>query len=330
MGYISKASSTPNVIRDNQLYREWQEQQPDEDKTATTTENVEPESIRTVFSQLDRYTVDGPSQQATAVLLALAASYATLPEQEVTEPSPKRMARLDERPVQQQSAVALSLPVRLMQAMAVQARTLHALFWLISALVAGAGAAIQWLAVAKSFAIPGLSAIFLSTVLLLSVASVAYSLRSMHTPMSELETTFPVTPIQLMVARIGTILIYDLFLALLFTGLLVMTGTSGEFGVHATVRVIDLLLLLCLSTFAALTAMLRFGTWPGTIIVLTIGVLQFVAGDRLGVFQLFGAYGSTHWLASKLIAAALTITLGICTCLLLRHRHYYKHQEQEG
>lgn len=330
MSYVSGSGSTDKTSRNSQLCKELQEQQQLEERSETSVGRGEYDPVIAVFNQLDRYTVDGPSQQATADLLALAASYTTLPEQEVTVPSPKRVARLDERTGQQQSAVAVSLPVRLMQAMAVQARTMHALFWLISALVAGAGAAIQWLAVTKLFAIPGLSAIFLSTVLLLSVASVAYSLRSMHTPMSELEATFPVTPLQLMVARMGTILLYDLFLALLFTGLLVMTDTSGEFGVHATIRIIDLLLPICLSTFAALAAMLRFGTWPGTVIVLAVGVLQFVAGDSLGVFQLFGAYGSAHWLASKLIAAALTIALGICTYLLLRHRHYYKHQEQEG
>lgn len=145
--------------------------------------------------------------------------------------------------------------------------------------------------------------------------------------MSELEATFPVTPVQLMVARIGTILLYDLLLALLFYGILVTTGTSGEFGSGTAALITDLLLPICLSTFAALAAMLRFGTWPGTAAVLAVGVIQFSAGERLGVFQLFSEYGSAQWFASKFLSVSLAVALGVCTSMLLRHGHYYKQRE---
>lgn len=88
-----------------------------------------------------------------------------------------------------------------------------------------------------------------------------------------------------MVARIGTILLYDLLLALLFYGILVTTGTSGEFGSSTAALVTNLLLPICLSTFAALAAMLRFGTWPGTAVVLAVGVIQFSAGGGLACFN---------------------------------------------
>lgn len=145
--------------------------------------------------------------------------------------------------------------------MAAQVRTMHWLFWLTSALMIGIGAVVEGLLASEWFSSSAKPDVFLFTILLLPVASVAYSLRSMHTPMSELEATFPVTPVQLMVARIGTILLYDLLLALLFYGILVMTGTSGEFGSNTTLLITDLLLPICLSAFAALAAMLRFGTW---------------------------------------------------------------------
>ncbi|MBE9916896.1 hypothetical protein G8C92_23030 [Paenibacillus donghaensis] len=325
MSYISGTGSADNASRDSQLHRELQEQRQLEEKGEAAADRWEHDQIGAVFSQLDRYTVDGPSAQQTQSLLALAAAYATQPERAVAAPSSRRVARHD-RPGRQ-PAVAMTLPVRLIQRMAAQARTMHWLFWLISALMIGTGAAIEGLAASEWFSSPAKPDVFLFTILLLPVASVAYSLRSMHTPMSELEATFPVTPVQLMVARIGTILLYDLFLALLFYGILVMMGTSGEFGFSTAVLITDLLLPICLSTFAALAAMLRFGTWPGTAAVLAVGVIQFSAGERLGVFQLFSQYGSAHWLASKLVAVSLAVALGVCTSMLLRHRHYYKQQE---
>ncbi|RUT47226.1 hypothetical protein EJP82_08620 [Paenibacillus anaericanus] len=328
MSYNSGSGSADNGSgdsRDSQLYRELQEQRRLEEKGEAAADQWEPERIGAVFSQLDRYTVEGPSGQQTQSLLALAAAYATQPERTVAAPSSRRVPRHD-RPERQPTA-AISLPVRLMQRMAAQAKTMHWLFWLISAFMVGTGAAVEGLAASEWFSSSTKSDVFLFTILLLPVASVAYSLRSMHTPMSELEATFPVTPVQLMVARVGTILLYDLLLALLFYGILVMTGTSGEFGSSTAVLITDLLLPICLSTLAALAAMLRFGTWPGTAVVLAVGVIQFSAGERLGVFQLFSEYGSTNWLASKLVAVNLAIALGVCTSMLLRHRHYYKQDE---
>ncbi|WP_339823611.1 hypothetical protein NST45_20135 [Paenibacillus sp. FSL R7-0163] len=322
MSYISGAGSADKASRDSQLHRELQEQRQLEEKGEAAADRWEHDQIGAVFSQLDRYTVDGPSGQQTESLLALAATYATQPEWAVAVPSSRRVPRHD-RPGRQPT-VAISLPVRLMQRMAAQVRTMHWLFWLTSALMIGIGAVVEGLVASEWFSSSAKPDVFLFTILLLPVASVAYSLRSMHTPMSELEATFPVTPVQLMVARIGTILLYDLLLALLFYGILVMTGTSGEFGSNTTLLITDLLLPICLSAFAALAAMLRFGTWPGTAVVLAVGVIQFSAGERLGVFQLFSEYGSEHWLASKLVAVSLAIALGVITSILLRHRHYYK------
>ena len=321
MSYISGAD---NASRDSQLHRELQEQRRLEEKGEATA-GWEHDQIEAVFSQLDRYTVEGLSGHQTQSLLALAAVYATQPERSVAAPSSRRVASHD-RPGRL-PAIAMSLPVKLIQQIAAQVRTMHWLFWLISALMVGVGAVIERLAASEWFSSSAKPDVFLFTILLLSVGSVAYSLRSMHTPMSELEATFPVTPAQLMVARIGTILLYDLLLALLFYGILVMTGTSGEFGSGTAALITDLLLPICLSTFAALAAMLRFGTWPGTAVVLAVGVIQFSAGERLGVFQLFSEYGSAHWLASKLVSVNLAVALGVCTILLLRHRHYYKQHE---
>lgn len=330
MSHTSGNGNASDGVDYGQLYSELEEEQQQEDNHEATEDGITPERIGTLFDQLERYTVDGPSRKQTQTVLALAAAYANQPQRTAAVPSAARTARPNDDAAGRPLHTPASLPVWLMQHMAIQARTMHRLFWLVSALMAGIGASIEGMAVRKGFLSPAIPDVFLVTVLLLTVASVAYSLRSMHTPMSELEGTFPVTPTQLMVGRIGAILFYDLCLTLLFYGMLVFMGLSGHYGGSVAIRIIDLLLPICLSTFAALAAMLRFGTWPGTVIVLAIGVLQFVAGDRLGVFQLFGAYGSAHWLASKLIAVALAIALAICTYLLLRHRHYYKHQEQEG
>lgn len=325
MSYISGSGSADNGSRDSQLHRELQEQKRLEEKGEAAADRWEHDQIEAVFSQLDRYTVEGLNGQQTQSLLALAAAYASQPERSVAVPSSRRVASHD-RPGRL-PAIAMSLPVKLIQQMAAQARTMHWLFWLISVLMIGIGAVIEGLAASEWFSSSTKPDVFLFTILLLPVASVAYSLRSMHTPMSELEATFPVTPVQLMVARIGTILLYDLLLALLFYGILVLTGTSSEFGSNTTVLITDLLLPICLSAFAALAAMLRFGTWPGTAAVLAVGVIQFSAGERLGVFQLFSEYGSDHWLASKLVAVSLAIALGVITSILLRHRHYYKQYE---
>lgn len=322
MSYISGSGSANNGSRDSQMHRELQEQRRLEEKGEAAADRWEHDQIGAVFSQLDRYTVESLSGQQTQSLLSLAAAYATKPEWSVAAPSSRRVTSHDR--TGRQPAVATSLPVKLIQRMAAQARTMHWLFWLISALMVGTGAIIEGLAASEWFSSSAKPNVFLFTILLLSVASVAYSLRSMHTPMSELEATFPVTPVQLMVARVGTILLYDLLLALLFHVILVMTGTSGEFGSSTTVLITDLLLPICLSAFAALAAMLRFGTWPGTMAVLAVGVIQFSAGERLGVFQLFSEYGSAHWLASKLVGVSLVVTLGVCTSMLLRYRHYYK------
>jgi hypothetical protein len=325
MSYISGSGSANDGSRDSQIHRELQEQRRLEEKGEAAADLWEHDQLGDVFSQLDRYTVEGLSSQQTQSLLTLAAAYATQPERSVAAPSSRRVASRI-RPGRQPS-VAMSLPVKLIQRMAAQARTMHWLFWLISALMIGIGAVIEGLAASEWFSSSAKPDVFLFTIMLLSVASVAYSLRSMHTPMSELEATFPVTPVQLMVARIGTILLYDLLLALLFYVILVMTGTSGELGSITTVLITDVLLPICLSAFAALAAMLRFGTWPGTAAVLAAGVIQFFAGERLGMFQLFNEYGSAHWLESKLVAVNLTVVLGVCTCMLLRHRHYYKQHE---
>lgn len=326
MSYISGSGSADNGSRDSQLHRELQEQRRLEGTGEAAADRWEHDQIGAVFSQLDRYTVEGPSGQQMESLLALAAAYATQPERAVAAaPLSRRVTRYD-RPGRKPN-VAMSLPVRLIQRMAAQARTMHWLFWLISALMVGIGAVIERLAASGWFSSSAKPDVFLFTILLLSVASVAYSLRSMHTPMSELEATFPVTPVQLMVARIGTILLYDLLLALLFYGILVMTGTSGEFGTSTATLITDLLLPICLSTLAALAAMLRFGTWPGTVAVLAVGVIQFFAGERLGVFQLFSEYGSAHWLASKIVGVSLALALGVCISMLLCHRHYYKLHE---
>lgn len=325
MSYMSGSGSAGNASRDSQLHRELQEQRELEEKGEAAADDWEHDRIRAVFNRLDRYTVDGPSARQAESLLELAAIYATLPEQVVAASSSRQVARHD-RPVRQ-AAIAMSLPVRLIQRMAAQARTMHWLFWFISALMVGIGAVIERLAASEWFSSPAKPDVFLFTILLLPVASVAYSLRSMHTPMSELEGTFPVTPVQLMVARIGTILLYDLLIALLFYGILVTTGTGGELGSGTAALITNLLLPICLSTFAALAAMLRFGTWPGTAAVLAVGVIQFFAGERLGVFQLFSEYGSAHWLASKLVGVSLAVALGVCTNMLLRQHHYYKQHE---
>lgn len=322
MSYISGRGSADNGSRDSQLYRELQEQRRLEDRREAEEDRWELDQIGAVFSQLDRYTVEGPTGQQTESLLSLAAAYAAQPERTVAAPPSRRGARHDRR--ERQPVVAMSLPIRLMQRMAAQARTMHWLFWLLSAIMLGAGAAIEGLAASEWFSISAKSDVFLFTILLLPVASVAYSLRSMHSPMGELEATFPVTPIQLMVARIGTILLYDLLLALLFCGILVTTGTGGELGSITAILITEILLPICLSTFAALAAMLCFGTWPGTAVVLAVGVIQFSAGERLGMFQLFSEYGSAHWLTSKLVAVGLAVALGCCTSMLLRHRYYYK------
>jgi len=325
MSYIFGKENTDKRRRNSELYEELHEQRRLEEQDITIESSRKDNEFEEVFKKLDHYSVDGPSQHQTQSLLSLAASYAALSEQVDVQAGSRRVRRYDR--LVRESVEATTLPVRLMKHMIAQTRTLHWLFWLISALMVGIGAVIEGLTTNGWFSSPTKPDIFLYTMLLLPIASVAYSLRSMHTPMGELEATFPVSPLQLMVARIGTILLYDLFLALMFYGVLSLTGDGVQFGGTTAVVVADLLLPICLSTFAALTAMLCFGTWPGTVLVLAIGIIQFSAGERLGIFHLFSQYGSHYWLLSKLIAVTLSAMLGICTSMLLRHRYYYKRNE---
>lgn len=95
MSYISGAGSADKASRDSQLHRELQEQRQLEEKGEAAADRWEHDQIGAVFSQLDRYTVDGPSGQQTESLLALAATYATQPEWAVAVPSSKRVARHD-------------------------------------------------------------------------------------------------------------------------------------------------------------------------------------------------------------------------------------------
>lgn len=88
MSYISGSRSADNGSRDIQLHRELQEQKRLEEKSEAAADRWEHDQIEAVFSQLDRYTVEGPSGQQTQSLLALAAGYATQPERAVTAPRP--------------------------------------------------------------------------------------------------------------------------------------------------------------------------------------------------------------------------------------------------
>lgn len=101
---------------------------------------------------------------------------------------------------------------------------------------------------------------------------------------------------------------------LVFCGMLTLTGKGGSYGPLTASVISNLILPFFLSTCAALAAMLRLGTWPGTAVVLVAaGVIQYSAVERLDAFHRFSEYGSPYWLTSKLVAAGIALTLGAWT-----------------
>jgi len=277
----------------------------DTDKALRNEKNMEK-----LFHKLERFTVDGPSERSEKALLALAASYA-LPSAANAERTPQTMAT---RQCSMRSMPrAGNARLQLLQRVIAQTGTMHWLFWICSAIAIGAATALQAYVQERYADGPN---VLLIALLIVPVASVAYSLRSLRTPMGELEATFPVTPAQLMAARIGIILGYHIGLGLMVYSVAAAAGYGSGAG-NAIVQLITTLLLpLFLSTFAAWASMLCFGTWPGTVVVLALGAIQLVAGDKLGVFQLFSEYGSPGWLPSKLIGIGLMLALAVAIRLL--------------
>ncbi len=269
-----------------------------------------------LFHKLERFTVDGPSERSEKALLALATSYA-LSSATNTESTPPTVT-LRQRTIRPMPRTG-KVRMQLLQRMVAQAGTIHWLFWLCSAIAICVAATLQAYVQKRYTDGPDM---LLIALLIVPVASVAYSLRSLRTPMGELEATFQVTPAQLMVARIGIILGYHIGLGLMVYSVLAAVGYSSGTG-NVIVHLITMLLLpLCLSTFSAFAAMLCFGTWPGTAVVFALGAIQFMAGDKLGVFQLFSEYGSPGWLASKLMGIGIVLTLAVAIYLLANKKRF--------
>lgn len=259
--------------------------------------------VDAVVDQLERYTMSAPTESQTAALLAKLYDSATV------EGASGRFSDLwlhEEREPE-------SIWLRLSRSWLRHIRMFAWPFWVVSSLIVLAGVCIMpWL---ERDAVH----LFIFLASLLGGCSVLYMMRMARSPMAELEATWPVTPVQLLIGRLGVLLLYDIALALAASGVLYLFGLEWSFMPF----IISWLVPLCFSTIFALAVMLRFGTWSGAMLFICVWSVQLAGQTHLRWFHLFSSPDSPYWMSSKIVAVMLTAGLTVYVLRLLRSHRFY-------
>ncbi|MEF3302555.1 hypothetical protein [Paenibacillus sp. GYB003] len=246
---------------------------------------------------MERYQVAGPTDEQTQALLTRLAPLLVEPER----------VRFADRLLVAESGQG-SLWLKLIRSITSQVRLFSKSFWIVSAVIMIAGALMMPLAGGE-----GVNSFFIVSSFVSGV-SVFYALRSYGTPMAKLESTFPVSPVEVMTGRLGIIVFYDILLALAASIVLSIGGLTGPLFAF----IVSWLVPLCLCTLLAFVAAVRFGPWLGGGLSTAVWVFQLTLRDSLGPFYLFGGPGYPFWGTSRLLGIALTVVLSILAYRLVR------------
>ncbi|MFD2170514.1 hypothetical protein [Tumebacillus lipolyticus] len=247
---------------------------------------------------LERYRVEGPSDEQTKALLARLTPLVAEPE---------RLRFADRLPHAEPGSAPLW--VALIRFLAPQVRLFSKSFWIVSAVIMMIGALAMPL-IGRS----GINSfVFVST--FVAGIGVFYALRSYGTPMSKLEATFPVSPVEMMLGRLGIIVLYDMILALAASVLLSLTGQTGPLFAF----IIGWLAPLCFCTALAFAAIVRFGPRIGAGLSLAVWAAQLALRDLLGPFYFMSDTGYAYWGSSRIIAFAMTAMLIFVACWTIRY-----------
>ncbi|WP_088832448.1 hypothetical protein [Paenibacillus tyrfis] len=257
---------------------------------------------REVFEEtargLERYRGAGPSDEQTKALLARLTPQAAEPER------PRFADRLPHA-----EPGSAPLWVALIRFIAPQVRLFSKAFWIVSAVIMIFGALAMPLVGRNGIN----SFVFVSS--FVAGIGVFYALRSYGTPMSKLEATFPVSPVEMMMGRLGIIILYDMILALAASVLLSLTGQSGPLFAF----IIGWLAPLCFCTALAFAAIVRFGPRIGAVLSLAVWMAQFALRDVLGPFYFMSDTGYAFWGSSRMIAFVIAAILFFVACRTIRN-----------
>jgi hypothetical protein len=270
------------------------------------------EEMQSVFHRLDRFTAPAPGEDKTCELVN---SVTVRMRVSVSNDGRFSDQWLGEKGDAAESGfIFQSLLSRLYRLLLSQVHVFSWLFWVVSVSVIGFGA---WLVPQIQF---GNIDPFAAAATVLSGGGILYALRSLNQPMAELEETFPVTPVQLIVGRMSIILFYDIFLALAATIVLALFGYAPDIPVF----IASWLIPLCLCMALAVALMFRFGTWISSIVSLIVWAGQITAKEHLGPFYFLSRADYVHWLSSKLLAVALTAALLLYILPIFKKQGFYQ------
>lgn len=171
------------------------------------------------------------------------------------------------------------------------------------ALLALAGAA------GLSYLPEGGPAALIQAIPVFAILTVAYGFRSLAYGVTELEMACPLTPGQLVTARLVVVLAYAVVLSALATAVVAGAG-AGYGGGYAALALSWLAPLLFLSGLT-LYVSLRWGPLAGMTGSLVFWAAQIAFGDRLLFAYLLGLPGGPYWPEGKLLAAAAGVALMI-------------------
>lgn len=282
--------------QDNRFHKLWQDIEAESmgrqhGSNEVDESTIERHEFNLLAEKLERYTVAAPSIEQTQALMA------------VLSPIITDVSRLEHTNAEftHHQQTNTSLWKRFADLSLQQVRLFSWIFWVISAVIIGAGAIMTPL-FHKELINP-----FIAVAPIVAGIGMFYALRSYRTPMGELEATFPVSKSEIMMGRLGVILVYNIGIALLASLMLNFLGLTGSL----LLFIISWLVPLCFSTFLTLFAMLMFGTLPGASITLAVLGTQIIMRDVLGPFYLLSDLGYQYWEISKLIGIGVTIVMAL-------------------
>ncbi|WP_127585661.1 hypothetical protein [Paenibacillus koleovorans] len=149
-----------------------------------------------------------------------------------------------------------------------------------------------------------------ATAALLASVSVCLGFRSYGTPMFQLEMSLPANPFVMIFSRLTIIAAYCFTLGILIP--LFLPAYYGDVGAYLFSWIIP----LGIFGLAACLFLFYFGVFAGLLGSTVIWLVQLLLNERLGLLFWFSDISSPDWLESKLIGAAFILVL----LLLLMYR----------
>lgn len=271
-------------------------------------EQLDRKQFEQMAERMERFTVADPTEQQTQDLIAKLTPLLEKPWQE----------EVSKHHVYDQQNIghaqnSRSIWSRLVSLLLQQVPVFSWMFWVISVVIISVGAVMMPF-MREQFINP-----FLMLIPLVSGFGVFYALRAYRTPMGELEASLPVSPAEIMIGRIGVVLIYNIGFALVASiGLFAFSLTDSLF-----LFIISWLVPLCLCTVLTLVCMLRLGALAGPTLSIAVWGVQLLMREWLGPFYFMSDLNDPFWELSRLIGSVLTV-------LLLASVIQHLHQKNKG